>query len=148
MQAHLHFRVADLDAAEAVVLSLGGRRLDHQPDPAARASSPTRPATRSACAIDRAGYIVSDMTDDEETGLPGFRELALRRQALLDTMVARRRAAGLSQGEVAARMGTSQPAVARLEAGQVDARISTLQRYADAVGAPLHLGLEQPRQGR
>jgi catechol 2,3-dioxygenase-like lactoylglutathione lyase family enzyme len=34
MQAHLHFRVDDLDAAEAAVLRLGARRLDHQPSPA------------------------------------------------------------------------------------------------------------------
>jgi predicted transcriptional regulator len=37
-------------------------------------------------------------------------------------------------------MGTSQPAVARLEAGLVDARMSTVQRYAAAVGAHLSLG--------
>lgn len=83
------------------------------------------------------GYIVSDMTDDGLPLLPGFREMAQRR--LLSDLVARRRAAGLSQGEVAERMGTSQPAVARLEAGQVDARMSTLQRYAAAVGAELTL---------
>jgi catechol 2,3-dioxygenase-like lactoylglutathione lyase family enzyme len=34
MQAHLHLRVPDLDAAEARVLALGGTRLDHQPNPA------------------------------------------------------------------------------------------------------------------
>jgi predicted transcriptional regulator len=82
------------------------------------------------------------MADESLPRLPGFREMAQRRRALLDDLVARRRAAGLSQGEVAQRMGTSQPAVARLEAGQVDARMSTLQRYADAVGARLHVRLE------
>jgi predicted transcriptional regulator len=82
------------------------------------------------------------MASDDLPILPGFREMARRRRALLDELVARRRAAGLSQGEVAERMGTSQPAVARLEAGQVDARMSTVQRYADAVGVRLRLGLE------
>lgn len=80
--------------------------------------------------------------------LPGFREMAERvqredaemRRALVADLVARRRAAGLSQGEVAERMGTSQPAVARLEAGQVDARMSTVQRYAAAVGARINIG--------
>ena len=62
--------------------------------------------------------------DDDLPLLPGFREMAQR--ALLDDLVARRRELGISQGEVAARMGTSQPAVARLEAGGVDARLSTL----------------------
>jgi predicted transcriptional regulator len=85
------------------------------------------------------------MADEDDLPiLPGFREMAERRRALVAELVAKRRAAGLSQGEVAERMGTSQPAVARLEAGQVDARMSTVQRYADAVGLSLHLDL-RPR---
>jgi transcriptional regulator with XRE-family HTH domain len=81
------------------------------------------------------------MSEDGLPALPGFREMAQRHDAaaaeLVAGLVARRRAAGLSQHEVAVRMGTSQPAVARLEAGQVDARMSTVQRYAAAVGARL-----------
>ena len=38
---------------------------------------------------------------------PGFREMSERRQALSDELVERRRALGLSQTQVAARMGTS-----------------------------------------
>ncbi|NNH70659.1 helix-turn-helix transcriptional regulator [Nocardia uniformis] len=57
-----------------------------------------------------------------------------RRRLLMD-LVTQRRAAGLSQTEIAARMHTSQSAVARLEAGQVDVRISTLERYAAAIGS-------------
>ncbi|HEX7323053.1 MAG TPA: helix-turn-helix transcriptional regulator [Mycobacterium sp.] len=45
---------------------------------------------------------------------------------------------GLSQSEVAARIGTTQSAVARFESGTADPRLSTVQRYAQAVGA--HLG--------
>jgi DNA-binding XRE family transcriptional regulator len=88
----------------------------------------------------RYGYIVCDMT------LPGFREMAeaARRQELLAELIAERRAAGLSQAEVADRMGTSQPAVARVEAGAVDVRLSTLQRYAEAVGRRLELRLGTP----
>ena len=63
--------------------------------------------------------------------LPGFREMALRR------MSEQRRSAGLSQTEVAARMGTSQSAVARLETGDADVRVSTLERYAAAIGSQL-----------
>ena len=44
-----------------------------------------------------------------------------------------REAAGLSQRELAARMGTSQAAVARLEAGGVGATLTTLQRMAAAL---------------
>jgi DNA-directed RNA polymerase specialized sigma24 family protein len=59
--------------------------------------------------------------------MPGFREMALRRAAdeqaarmaedrgrLVRELAEQRQAAGLSQTEVAARMGTSQSAVARL----------------------------------
>jgi hypothetical protein len=74
--------------------------------------------------------------------LPGFREMALRRMSaarrrLLADLTAQRRAAGLSQTEVAARMGTSQSAVARLETGDADVRVSTLERYAAAIGSQL-----------
>ena len=43
------------------------------------------------------------------------------------------KALGLSQTEVAARMGTSQSAVARLEQGEADARLSTVERLAAAL---------------
>jgi ribosome-binding protein aMBF1 (putative translation factor) len=83
---------------------------------------------------------------DELPVLPGFREMALRRMAaqragLVGDLVAQRHAAGLSQTEVAARMGTSQSAVARLEAGVTDARASTLERYAAAVGGEINWSL-------
>jgi Helix-turn-helix len=65
--------------------------------------------------------------------LPGFGDVARRRRALAEALVARRMAVGMSQTEVAARMGTSQSAVARLESGQGDVRLSSLERYAAAV---------------
>lgn len=71
--------------------------------------------------------------------LPGFREMAMRRMSqdrrrLIHELVQQRQVARLSQTEVAARMGTSQSAVARLEAGTGDVRASTLERYAAAIG--------------
>ena len=74
--------------------------------------------------------------------LPGFREMALRRMSqdrarLMRDLAARRQDAGLSQTEIAARMGTSQSAVARLEAGEADVRASTLERYAAALGTEI-----------
>jgi predicted transcriptional regulator len=65
---------------------------------------------------------------------PGFREMAEGRERLLADLVTQRQALGLSQSEGAARMGTSQSAVARLEAGPADLRVSTLERYAAALG--------------
>jgi transcriptional regulator with XRE-family HTH domain len=57
-----------------------------------------------------------------------------RRREVIEELAEARRASGVSQTEVAARMGTSQSAVARLESGELDARMSTLERYAAAVG--------------
>ena len=51
---------------------------------------------------------------------------------------------GLSQQELARLVATSQPAIARLEAGGVDPRLETLRRLSDALGADLVLRL-QPR---
>jgi DNA-binding transcriptional regulator YiaG len=74
--------------------------------------------------------------------MPGFREMALRRMSqdrgrLMRDLAARRQETGLSQTEVAARMGTSQSAVARLESGDADVRASTLERYAAALGTEI-----------
>jgi predicted transcriptional regulator len=71
----------------------------------------------------------------------GFREIAERRHAIAAELAAGRRSLGLSQTEVAARMGTSQSAVARLESGDLDVRLSTLERYAAALGAELRFEL-------
>jgi len=59
--------------------------------------------------------------------------MARRRRELVEDLTARRHAIGLSQTEVAALMGTSQSAVARLEAGHNDVMLSTLERYAAAL---------------
>jgi predicted transcriptional regulator len=73
---------------------------------------------------------------------PGFREAAARRRALVGDLAQRRQTLGLSQTEVAMRMGTSQSAVARLEAGETDTRIGTLERYAAALGQVISWRLE------
>lgn len=85
--------------------------------------------------------------DDGLPVLPGFREIALRRRDLLASLTARRAEAGLSQTELAARMGTSQSAVARLEAGGADVRLSTLERYAAALGGHLEMRYGAPVAG-
>ena len=62
-------------------------------------------------------------------------------------LVRARRDAGLSQTAIAARMGTSQSAVARLERGDADVRLSTLQRYAEALDRHVAFGVVE-RTGR
>ncbi len=57
-------------------------------------------------------------------------------------LIAARSRAGLTQGEVAARMGTTQSVIARLEGGKRMPSIRTVQRYAKAVGARAVVHLE------
>jgi transcriptional regulator with XRE-family HTH domain len=78
-----------------------------------------------------------------ETVFPGFAEMSARRRALSAELAARRAEQGLSQTEVAARMGTSQSAVARLESGEADVRLSTLERYAAALDHRLDWSLRE-----
>lgn len=68
---------------------------------------------------------------------PEMVEAALRARELLRSLAQRRRELELSQTAVAARMKTSQSALARLEAAEVDPRISTVERYALAIGEEL-----------
>lgn len=69
-----------------------------------------------------------------EPEFPELVEAALERRKLLRELAAAREDAGISQTVIAARMGTSQSAVARIEAGGADVRLSTVGRYAAAVG--------------
>ncbi len=57
-------------------------------------------------------------------------------------LVAARSRAGLTQSEVAIRMGTTQSVIARLESGQRPPSLRTVQRYAAAVGCRAVLRLE------
>ena len=57
-------------------------------------------------------------------------------------LIAVRGRAGLTQGEVAQRMGTTQSAVARLESGKRMPSLRTVQRYASAIGARARVRLE------
>lgn len=61
----------------------------------------------------------------------------------LDSVVGEmRRAAGLSQRELARRAGTSQPAVARYERGSMAPSWQTLERLAAACGRHLRIEVE------
>jgi len=116
-----------------------------------------RPAPEPAGG-DTEGEVRGD-ADEALPVMPGFREMALRRLAdeqarmaedrgrLVRELAGQRQAAGLSQTEVAARMGTSQSAVARLESGTADVRASTLERYAAAVGGQITWKLSRPGEG-
>ena len=128
------------------------------PEPAA-AGQAAEQAAGSAIESGSAGWSANDAGASLPV-MPGFREMALRRSAdaqaaqaarmagergrLVSELAEQRQAAGLSQTEVAARMGTSQSAVARLESGTADVRASTLERYAAAVGSEITWKLNRP----
>ncbi len=62
---------------------------------------------------------------------------------MLDAILKVRREAGMTQAEVAERMGTKAPAVARLEASLVSGKhspsLATLRKYAAALGKRLEV---------
>jgi transcriptional regulator with XRE-family HTH domain len=68
-----------------------------------------------------------------------------RRRQLGQRLSEQRRASGLSQTIVAARMGTAASVVSKLERGG-DVKLSTLQRYCAAVGAALSFALAPTRR--
>jgi predicted transcriptional regulator len=92
--------------------------------------------------------------------LKRFRTKALRRPAVraaydelgdefgfLDEVLKARAQAGLTQAEVAERVGTTQSAIARLESGarKHSPSIATLQRYARALGYRVQIKLIKAR---
>lgn len=83
---------------------------------------------------------LDEVIEERTTRNPAFPRLveeASRRRAQLRELAAVRAAEGLSQAVVADRMGTSPSVVARIESGESDAKLSTLARYAEALGKRL-----------
>jgi DNA-binding XRE family transcriptional regulator len=68
------------------------------------------------------------------------------RHRLVAELANRRNRMGLSHAQVAERMGVKPTAVADLEKGAVDPRLSTLQRYARALGGRLVTDIEMPEE--
>jgi len=70
---------------------------------------------------------------------------------LLDEFLKARAAQGLTQAQVAERIGTTQSAVARMESGsgKHSPSLATLTKYADALGCKLEVRLvRRPRPAR
>ena len=67
--------------------------------------------------------------------------------AFIDEVLKARAASGLTQAELAARVGTTQSAIARLESGtpKHSPSIVTLQRYARAMGHRVEIKLVKER---
>jgi transcriptional regulator with XRE-family HTH domain len=86
----------------------------------------------------------------KDSGVKAAYEAQQEEFALLDELLHARRRAGLTQAEVARRMRTKAPAVARLEAGGGKGRhspsLATLRKYAQAVGCSLEIRLRPARR--
>src|SRR5450759_3968337 len=66
---------------------------------------------------------------------------------LASAVIEARSRAGLTQQELARKMGTTQPVVARLESGSTRPSMRTLERLARATGSRLLISC-QPRAGK
>jgi predicted transcriptional regulator len=82
---------------------------------------------------------------------PRLLDAARRRRELLRTLAERREEQHKTQTAVAAAMETSQSFVARLESVAADAKVSTVDRYAESLGyvvqyhlIPADEGTEEP----
>jgi ribosome-binding protein aMBF1 (putative translation factor) len=61
---------------------------------------------------------------------------------LASALIEARARAGLTQDELARRMGTTQAVIARLESGRVKPSTRTLERFAKATGTRLRISFE------
>jgi DNA-binding XRE family transcriptional regulator len=59
--------------------------------------------------------------------------------SLMGAMLDARREAGLTQAQVAERMGVKQPVVAKIEGGKSNVSFDTLKRYAHATGCKIRV---------
>jgi transcriptional regulator with XRE-family HTH domain len=87
-------------------------------------------ASRPLSAAGQAAY-------EDEARISAFRELVYRL----------RTNAGLTQAELAGRMGTTQSAIARMESGGTRPTLETLEKLAAAVGGELVVGVGENLSG-
>lgn len=80
-----------------------------------------------------------EFAENLETGYTTFKIGVMLRQA--------RERAGLTQEEVAERLETRKSAISRIENRAGDIRLSTLERYAAAIGWDLSLNLRPGQRG-
>lgn len=68
-------------------------------------------------------------------------EDAAMRVDLFNSLVEHRKKSALTQVQVASAMGVGQPTVSEFESGKVTPRLSTLQKYARAIGLKLEISI-------
>ena len=109
-------------------------------------SKTTRRATKAARPDDLDKMIARWTAKNPE--FPQLVQEALGRRRLMRSLAVERERRQISQQAVAQRMQTSQPAVARIESGEADVRLSTIDRYAAAVGKRVQYTIAPARRAR
>jgi transcriptional regulator with XRE-family HTH domain len=92
---------------------------------------------------------LDEMIAERTAANPHFPELlaaAQRRRELLRTLAEERRHRAVSQTQLAATMNTSQSTLARLETSAADTKLSTVERYAAALGLRVEYRLVEASQ--
>ena len=73
-------------------------------------------------------------------------EALLAEMRIEQDLAALRKARGVSQSQLAQRLGVTQPAIAKIEAGRVkNLELRTLVRFAAALGARVRIAIEKGR---
>lgn len=83
-----------------------------------------------------------DKFEAELLGKPGIKkeyDALTPKYAVIRELIQRRNELHLSQRELARMIGTRQPAISRLEAGDYNARLETLVKVAEALGLEFSL---------
>ena len=84
-----------------------------------------------------------------DPALAGAIDERLAEMKIEQELVALREREGLSQRDLAMKLGTTQPYIAKLESGRVrNVGLKTLARYAAATGSTLTVSFAPARQGR
>ncbi len=61
---------------------------------------------------------------------------------LISQLIGKRIKAGMTQSDVAKKLGTKQEAISRLESGEHGVSVNRYSQYADAVGSKLSINLD------
>src|SRR5262249_40895082 len=135
--------------------------LLHGHRPSHRHPSPVREEVREDTAQGARDRAATDEGSDMTSNLKQFKRRALARPAVkaayeasaeefafLDEVLKARAESGLTQAEVAERIGTTQSAIARLESAEPkhSPSIATLQKYAKALGYKVEVKLVKERR--
>ncbi|MGH7753462.1 MAG: helix-turn-helix domain-containing protein [Gemmatimonadales bacterium] len=82
-----------------------------------------------------------------DPGLARDVEARLAELRIEQDLAALRKARGVSQRQLADRLGISQPAVAKIEAGRTkNLELRTVVRFCEALGAHFHIAIEKRRR--